>query len=119
MPDESSLLLPRHEQQSTQPADRSGSLEHVRRRTGFFVSKEYDNDELIRNRSRLSSYSVVNVPEHLKKDKRADETEHIESADEEGTAGGGAEVDEQPDSKYKNVSAGRFWLVFLTIMTGR
>ena len=111
MPDESSPLLPRHQQQPV------GQNEPVRRRTRFEIPEDYDNNELIRHRSRLSSYSVVNIPDYLKKE-GAGETEHVEQADGEDGPVDDAEVDSQPDSKYKNISTFRFWLVFLTIMTG-
>ena len=75
----------------------------------------YDNSDLSRHRSRLSSYSVVHIPEHLKE--HEGHAGHVESGnaeDNEGLTEGGRST----ESKYMGVSATRFWLIFLSILIG-
>lgn len=82
------------------------------------VDDDFDDEQLVRSRSRLNSYPVLPEPESIKK--KDEETIHtIEQvgSQEQGEVGA-REPEDDPNSKYMRVGALRFWFVFTTVLLG-
>lgn len=79
------------------------------------IDDGYEENDLVRQRSRLNSYPVMIEPEFTKRkdDVNITAVQSRGSAAEESQSGGF-----DPNSKYTNVGPLRFWCVFITVLLG-
>lgn len=79
------------------------------------IDDGYEENDLVRQRSRLNSYPVVVEPEFTKRKDDVNITAVLSrsSGTEESQSGGS-----DPNSKYTNVGPLRFWCVFITVLLG-
>lgn len=121
-PNESTPLLSQQQQQ--QPIQRHlstpvsltptpGSRVEV---TSSSVDDDLDSNELVRHRSRLSSYPVLPEPEFTKK-RDSVHIDLVENSHRPGSAGDNRNGSDSA-SKYMNIGSIRFWFVFTTILLG-
>lgn len=79
------------------------------------IDDGYEENDLVRQRSRLNSYPVMPEPEIMKgkDDVNVTAVRSRGSGSEESQSGAA-----DPNSKYTNVGPLRFWCVFITVLLG-